>query len=138
MTATGPHLSQNSTSDSSQALCDFSKCLPLLHRSQAEYECLHGESPSLQRWTAASLVILDVAALKRCLDDRLPERAKVVLVTSPSLASTPFVAATRLGVQHVVQLPTQSRGLSQTITQSRVEQRANYQLLVLLGRIVWP
>ena len=129
---------QVTESDSSRALHRFTDCLRILHGSPQQYDCLHGEAPQLQQWAAASLVLMDNAALDFCLIRSMPKRAGVVLVTSSGSASKPWVDAVRLGVEFVLELPRESRTLTELIASKRAALRANYKLLVLLGRIIWP
>ncbi|WP_053739161.1 hypothetical protein [Nocardia sp. NRRL S-836] len=129
---------QVTESASSRVLHQFTNCLHTLHESSQQYDCLHGEAPQLHQWTAASLVLIDHTALDLCLIRSMPERAGVVLVTSSGAASKPWADAARLGVESVLELPRESRTLTALIASKRAALSANYKLLVLLGRIIWP
>jgi secretion/DNA translocation related CpaE-like protein len=67
---------------------------------------VHAAEPSSRKvWTAATAVLLDMAAALRCADRALPRRGHVVLLVRSEPQPCDFRAAIAVGAQHVITLP---------------------------------
>jgi secretion/DNA translocation related CpaE-like protein len=69
---------------------------------------VHAPEPSSRKvWAAAVAVLLDVHAARRCSQNGLPRRPRVVLVGRTEPSATDWEVAIAVGAQHVVTLPAQ-------------------------------
>jgi secretion/DNA translocation related CpaE-like protein len=67
--------------------------------------------PTRRDWTAATAVVVDDAAARRCITGVLPRRSRVVLLTLEQPGQVTWEAAISLGAQHVLRLPEGERQL---------------------------
>lgn len=69
-------------------------------------------------WVAASAVLLDAAAARRCAAQTLPRRARVILVGRDDPRPDDWQAAICVGAQHVVTLPAQDADLVAALSEA--------------------
>lgn len=80
---------------------------------------VHAADPSSRKvWTAASAVLLDVAAAQRCVDRSLPRRGHVVVVGQVEPCAADWQTAIAVGAQQVLTLPGHDAQLMTELTEA--------------------
>jgi secretion/DNA translocation related CpaE-like protein len=85
---------------------------------------VHASDPSSRKvWTAAAAVLLDLAAARRCSQNGLPRRDRVVLIVHSEPEAVDFQAAIAVGAQHVIALPARDGELMAELSDAAEESR---------------
>ncbi len=91
---------------------------------------------SRKSWSAASAVVLDASAARRCGEAALPRRTHVSVLTTAEPAGSTWAAAVAAGADHVLWLPHQERDLIRELAEAAESARGDArrgQVIAVMG-----